>query len=160
MFGSFENSSAYVRVLSGDESCAVMVYNNKSAVVYGLREYDQYYKAQKIASEYNLNIECVLGGDAEIAFAFANRNNCKVITSADVSKIKKYDVPYMKSADLTVDLQGTVVVKYNSGVFTASSNGTEIVLSDEALKISAENDCVYVINKNGCVQRSVNKWAD
>lgn len=47
VFGSFENSSVYVRVLSGDESCAVMVYNNKSAVVYGLREYDQYYKAQK-----------------------------------------------------------------------------------------------------------------
>lgn len=160
VFGSFENSSVYVRVLSGDESCAVMVYNNKSAVVYGLREYDQYYKAQKIASVYNLNIECVLEGDAETAFAFANRNNCKVITSADVSKIKKYDVPYMKSADLTVDLQGTVVVKYNSGVFTASSNGTEIVLSDEALNNSAEYDCVYVINKNGCVQRSVNKWAD
>ena len=66
----------------------------------------------------------------------------------------------MKSADLTVDLQGTVVVKYNSGVFTASSNGTEIVLSDEALNNSAEYDFVYVIIKTASVQRSVNKWAD
>ncbi len=160
VFCAFESSSVYVRVISGEESCAVMAYNKSYAVVYGLREYDQYYKVQKIASEYKLKTECAVSGDAETAFAFANRNNCKVITADDVSKIKKYDVPYMKSSDLTVDLQGGLVVKYNSGVFTVSSNGTDIVFSDEALNYPAEYDFVYVINKNGCVQRSVNKWAD
>ncbi len=160
VFGAFEASSVFVRVISGDESCAVMVYNKDFVVVYGLKEYDQYYKAQKIANEYNLDVECAVAGDAEVAFAFASKNNCRVITSADVSKIKKYDVPYMKSSNLTVDLQGGLVVKYNSGVFTVSSNGTDIVFSDEALNQSEEYDCIYEINKNGCVQRRVNKWAD
>lgn len=160
IFGFSESSSICARVVAGEESSAVVVYDNNVAVVYGLRDYEQYYKIQRLAAEYNLDVECVVGGDAEIAFAFANRNKSKVITPQDISKIKKYNVPYMKSANLTVDLKGDVVVKYNSDKLTVSAGGTDIIFDDSALDCPFQIDSVYVINKNGCVQKGVNKWAD
>lgn len=156
-----------VRVLHGDSSNSVIVYDDKYAAVICPREYGQYYKAKNLIESNDLETVMIIEGDSEYSFELAEDTDCLNYVTYDTGDYTDEEI-----ADCNIILKNyfesglwnNVSLKYKRTDMWQSVNvvvyGTEFEFSAHTLANAEKYDIIYTVNKNGYAVKGVNEWAE
>lgn len=159
-------NDVYVRVIGGEKSNAVVVYDKRNAFVIGVKEYEQFYKASSILSANKLNLLMVVDNNgASYSEKLANRFDAKNYVTSDRKDLKlNKNVNLSSLSDFDVDLWQYVNVKYNSSDFGMDCQlliyETVFDFNDYNLSSAVQNDIIYTVDENGYSFWGVNEWVE
>ncbi len=149
----------YLRILHGEYSNAVIVYDDENAAVFGVTEYEQYYTAKKIIEANDLTLAIVIDYDGEYSASLAEECGCvNYVSDFDVSDYT-LENPKIEDADFSAEIWSGLEVSYSDGNVFLRVENTYFDFSTDMLANTENYDIIYTINNDGYSVRGVNKWA-
>ena len=156
-FGS--NNHTYLRIMHGEYSNAVLVYNHENAVAFGITEYEQYYTAKKIVESNDLYLAMVIDYDGKYSASLAEECGClNYVSDYDVSDYKLDHSP-VDTDDFSAELWEGLEVSRCGGAVLLRVENTYFKFDFDALANPENYDIIYTVNKAGYSVKGVNKWA-
>lgn len=156
-FGS--NNHTYLRIMHGEYSNAVLVYNHENAVAFGITEYEQYYTAKKIVESNDLYLAMVIDYDGKYSASLAEECGClNYVSDYDVSDYKLDHSP-VDTDDFSAELWEGLEVSRCDGAVLLRVENTYFKFDFDALANPENYDIIYTVNKAGYSVKGVNKWA-
>ena len=156
-FGS--NNHTYLRIMHGEYSNAVLVYNHENAVAFGITEYEQYYTAKKIVESNDLYLALVIDYDGKYSASLAEECGClNYVSDYDVSDYKLDHSP-VGTDDFSAELWEGLEVSRCGGAVLLRVENTYFKFDFDALANPENYDIIYTVNKVGYSVKGVNKWA-
>ena len=154
----------YLRVMRGEYSNAVIVYNDDNALVFGITEYDQYYKAKEIIESNKLYTAMIIDYDGKYSARLAEDCGClNYVSDYDVSGYELDNTPII-TTDFNETLWENTEISYcsyeGSKTVSLKINNTYFEFSDSMVDESEKYDIIYTVNENGYDVKGVNKWAE
>lgn len=157
----------YVRVMHGEYSNSVIIYDSSYAAVINTCEYSQFYKAENIIAANGLETVMISEGSREYSLMLAQSTDCLNYAAAAGSvysgrEISDYNIlfgeipPSRLWSNVSVDF---TAAGEGRGV-KAVIYGTEFDFSPSALANAEKCDIIYTVNKNGYSVKGVNEWAE
>lgn len=156
-FGS--NNHTYLRIMHGEYSNAVLVYNHENAIAFGITEYEQYYTAKKIVESNDLYLALVIDYDGKYSASLAEECGClNYVSDYDVSDYKLDHSP-VDTEDFSAELWEGLEVSRCGGAVLLRVENTYFKFDFDALANPENYDIIYTVNKAGYSVKGVNKWA-
>lgn len=156
-FGS--NNHTYLRIMHGEYSNAVLVYNHENAMAFGITEYEQYYTAKKIVESNDLYLALVIDYDGKYSASLAEECGClNYVSDYDVSDYKLDHSP-VDTDDFSAELWEGLEVSRCGGAVLLRVENTYFKFDFDALANPENYDIIYTVNKVGYSVKGVNKWA-
>ena len=156
-FGS--NNHTYLRIMHGEYSNAILVYNHENAVAFGITEYEQYYTAKKIVEANDLYLAMVIDYDGKYSASLAEECGClNYVSDYDVSDYKLDHSP-VGTDDFSAELWEGLEVSRCGGAVLLRVENTYFKFDFDALANPENYDIIYTVNKAGYSVKGVNKWA-
>lgn len=152
-------NNTFLRIMNGEFSDAVIVYNKDYALVFGISDYEQYYTAKNIIEANELYTAMIIDYDGEYSLELADECGClnfvsdTVIfedgNSVDTQGFRKtlwdgVEISYSNTDEKCVDLK---------------IDNTYFSFDEDELANTEKYDIIYTVNDNGYIMKGVNKWA-
>lgn len=167
--------NTYVKIISGSDSSAIIVYDDENAFAAGVNDFKQYNVVKNIVSNRKLNLLMVIDDDGSkysrmLADEFTAVN---YIAGYDYSDFAINAENVLTMSEFNVDLWHDFNVQYSY------SNGTETVIlnlydfslayTDDLINVSSYNtavysaaaadyDVIYAVSETGYTERRENNW--
>lgn len=152
-------NNTFLRIMKGEFSNAVIVYNKDYALVFGISDYEQYYTAKNIIEANELYTAMIIDYDGEYSLELADECGCLNFVS---------DTVIFEDGN-SVDMQGFRKTLWD-GVEISYSNtdekcvdlkidNTYFSFDEDELANTEKYDIIYTVNDNGYIMKGVNKWA-
>lgn len=159
----YKSSNSFLRVIHGEHSNAVVVYDKDYALVFGMREYEQYYTAKEIIKANDLNLAMIIDYDGEYAELLAREFGCRNFVSNSETVSDDTDIRTVNTDGFSLELWDGLEMTYRAEN-SAKTVGLKICstyfeFSDADLANAEKYDIIYTVNENGYVSEGVNKWA-
>ncbi len=159
----YSSNHTFLRVLHGEYSNAVIVYNQDYALVLGLKEYNQYYTAQKIIDSNDLNTAMIIDYGGEYSFALAQESGCLNFVTENKEKTESLNCNFITAGQFTNTLWNGLTVSYigQNGQQTVLLNieNTSFEFTEYDLANAEKYDIIYTVNDKGYSRKGVNRWA-
>ena len=159
----YSSNHTFLRVLHGEYSNAVIVYNQDYALVLGLKEYNQYYTAQKIIDSNDLNTAMIIDYGGEYSFALAQESGCLNFVTESKEKTESLNCNFITAGQFTNTLWNGLTVSYTgqNGQQTVLLNieNTSFEFTEYDLANAEKYDIIYTVNDKGYSRKGVNRWA-
>ncbi len=158
-------NQTYIRAVSGAKSTAYIIYNEKYAAAFGVRENTQVYTAKQLVKANGLTLVAVIdfeGTDSAETLAEAcGAINYICTDSANPPADLKNCENIASLSEFDIDLWRGVNVKYNisseAGVLI-TADGKEYRINSSSFGNPAEND--FILNTENGNYRRLNQWQD
>lgn len=153
------NNNSFLRIMKGEYSDAVIVYNKDYALVFGISDYEQYYTAKKIIEANRLYTAMIIDYDGEYSLKLADDCGClnfvsDTVVYEDGNSIASngfrqtlwegVEITYRNTEEKSVDLR---------------INNTYFNFDECDLANTEKYDIIYTVNENGYIMKGVNEWA-
>lgn len=153
------NNNSFLRIMKGEYSDAVIVYNKDYALVFGISDYEQYYTAKKIIEANRLYTAMIIDYDGEYSLKLADDCGCLNFVSDTViyedgnsiasngfrqTLWEGVEITYRNTEEKSVDLR---------------INNTYFNFDECDLANTEKYDIIYTVNENGYIMKGVNEWA-
>lgn len=167
--------NTYVKIVSGSESSAVMVYDSENAFAVGINDFKQYYSFKNILRYRGLNLIMIIDDDGSkysqmLADEFSAVN---YIAGADAGNFDINAQNVLELSEFDIDLWYGFNVKYNhsggSETVILSIYDFSLVYTNELISVSSYSaavysdavsdfDITYMVNSAGFTERRENNW--
>lgn len=159
----YSSNNTFIRLIHGEYSNAVIVYNNDYALVIGINEYEQYYKAKEIINANDLYTAMIIDYSGDYSAELAKECDCLNYVTDNESAVYEVDANIVFAADFEQTLWDGAEIIYNDdgGYKTVSIKifGTYFEFDESDLANAEKYDIIYTVNENGYNFKGVNKWA-
>lgn len=167
--------STYVKVISGNSTSALFVYDDKNAFAAGVEDYSQFSYISNIISSRNLKLCMVvdsdnskysrrLAEDFEAVNYIANYDyDGLVINSDNILSVSEFDVDLWHGFNVKYNYNNskeTIAVALTGFSFVFTDDYVDVTAYDEAFYSASvsDYDITYTVNDNGYIERRENGW--
>ncbi len=164
MSAVYADNNTFVRIMHGEYSNAVIVYNTDYALVLGVREYEQYYTAKEIITANDLYTAMVIDYGGDYSAKLADECGCLNYVTEDESAGYAAGENIVFANDFRDTLWSNTEILYNNrdGFKTVCLKiyETNFEFNQADLANTEKYDIIYTVNSDGYTFRGVNKWAE
>ena len=164
---ALSRGDVYARILHGERSNSVIIYDDSYAAVICPSEYAHYYRAENIILSKDLEVVMIIEGDKEYSLKLAEKTDCMNYITSDADgytdgEIYEYNISANDSfasklwSAFTVDYKTTDDGRNIKAVIYE----TEFDFSSYTLAIAEKYDIIYTVDENGYSMKGVNEWAE
>lgn len=152
-------NNTFLRIMKGEFSNAVIVYNKDYALVFGISDYEQYYTAKNIIEANELYTAMIIDYDGEYSLKLAGECGCLNFVSDTVIY---EDGNSVNTQGFRKTLWGGVEISYSNTdekCVDLKIDNTYFSFDEDELANTEKYDIIYTVNDNGYIMKGVNKWA-
>ncbi len=155
-----QRNSIKVRVISGYDTDAVIVYNNDGAVVIGVQDSSQYYTAHKIVNSNGLDIVLLIdSASSTYSRKLAQMDNVLNYACTDSSVSEMVDAEnFIYSASFESMVGENINIKYSSDTGVTDITVYNTNFTYNTYGIEDGYDTIYTIDKDRYSMTRVNEW--
>lgn len=152
-------NNTFLRIMKGEFSNAVIVYNKDYALVFGISDYEQYYTAKNIIEANELYTAMIIDYDGEYSLKLAGECGCLNFVSDTVIY---EDGNSVNTQGFRKTLWDGVEISYSNTdekCVDLKIDNTYFSFDEDELANTEKYDIIYTVNDNGYIMKGVNKWA-
>lgn len=152
-------NNTFLRIMKGEFSNAVIVYNKDYALVFGISDYEQYYTAKNIIEANELYTAMIIDYDGEYSLKLAGECGCLNFVSDTVIY---EDGNSVNTQGFRKTLWDGVEISYSNTdekCVDLKIDNTYFSFDEAELANTEKYDIIYTVNDNGYIMKGVNKWA-
>lgn len=152
-------NNTFLRIMKGEFSNAVIVYNKDYALVFGISDYEQYYTAKNIIKANELYTAMMIDYDGEYSLKLADECGCLNFVS---DTIIYEDGNSVNTQGFRKTLWDGVEISYSNTdekCVDLKIDNTYFSFDEDELANTEKYDIIYTVNDNGYIMKGVNKWA-
>ena len=152
-------NNTFLRIMKGEFSNAVIVYNKDYALVFGISDYEQYYTAKNIIEANELYTAMIIDYDGEYSLKLAGECGCLNFVSDTVIY---EDGNSVNTQGFRKTLWDGVEISYSNTdekCVDLKIDNTYFSFDEDDLANTEKYDIIYTVNDNGYIMKGVNKWA-
>lgn len=152
-------NNTFLRIMKGEFSNAVIVYNKDYALVFGISDYEQYYTAKNIIEANELYTAMIIDYDGEYSLKLAGECGCLNFVSDTVIY---EDGNSVNTQGFRKTLWEGVEISYSNTdekCVDLKIDNTYFSFDEDELANTEKYDIIYTVNDNGYIMKGVNKWA-
>lgn len=152
-------NNTFLRIMKGEFSNAVIVYNKDYALVFGISDYEQYYTAKNIIEANELYTAMIIDYDGEYSLKLAGECGCLNFVSDTVIY---EDGNSVNTQGFRKTLWDGVEISYSNTdekCVDLKIDNTYFSFDEDELANTEKYDIIYTVNDNGYITKGVNKWA-
>ena len=152
-------NNTFLRIMKGEFSNAIIVYNKDYALVFGISDYEQYYTAKNIIEANELYTAMIIDYDGEYSLKLAGECGCLNFVSDTVIY---EDGNSVNTQGFRKTLWDSVEISYSNTdekCVDLKIDNTYFSFDEDELANTEKYDIIYTVNDNGYIMKGVNKWA-
>lgn len=152
-------NNTFLRIMKGEFSNAVIVYNMDYALVFGISDYEQYYTAKNIIEANELYTAMIIDYDGEYSLKLAGECGCLNFVSDTVIY---EDGNSVNTQGFRKTLWDGIEISYSNTdekCVDLKIDNTYFSFDEDELANTEKYDIIYTVNDNGYIMKGVNKWA-
>ena len=152
-------NNTFLRIMKGEFSNAVIVYNKDYALVFGISDYEQYYTAKNIIEANELYTAMIIDYDGEYSLKLAGECGCLNFVSDTVIY---EDGNSVNTQGFRKTLWDGIEISYSNTdekCVDLKIDNTYFSFDEDELANTEKYDIIYTVNDNGYIMKGVNKWA-
>lgn len=167
--------NTYVKIISGNQSSAVMVYDHDNAFVAGVSDFRQYYEIKNILDYKDLNLIMLIDNEnskysSKIAeefdavnYIFSDENSNYLVNAKNVAEVSEFNVDLWHNFNVKYncyDDYETVVINLYDFSLVYSNDLIDVSSYDKAVYFESNSgyDITYTVNNTGYIERRENNW--